>query len=112
MIETVQINTDAFAAYWRFRKQLWPMSDDQCLREAADTVANPRWTVFAARLDGQVVGFLEVSLRDYAEGAESSPVGFLEGLYVQEEYRKRGIARALVRAGEQWAWSRGCAEMG
>lgn len=111
-IEQVQLHPDAFAAYWRLRALLWPMDDAQCEREAIGVVENPRWAVFAARLDGGgVVGFLEVSLRDYAEGAESSPVGFLEGLYVEAEYRRQGLAAALVRAGEQWAWSRGCTEI-
>ena len=59
-----------------------------------------------------MIGFLEVHLRDYAEGAESSsPVGYLEGLYVDSEYRRQGIGGALVRAGEQWAWSQGCTEI-
>ena len=88
------------------------MSDALCESEAAEIVANPRWAVLVARLEsGAVVGFLEVNLRDYAEGAESSPVGYLEGLYVSSEYRRQGIGAALVRAGEQWAWSRGCSEI-
>jgi aminoglycoside 6'-N-acetyltransferase I len=58
------------------------------------------------------LGFLEVRLREYAEGASSSPVGFLEGWYVVEEVRKQGVGRKLVEAGEQWARSMGCTEMG
>jgi aminoglycoside 6'-N-acetyltransferase I len=77
-----------------------------------EILADSRWGVFVARIDtGAVVGFLEVRLRDYAEGAESSPVGYLEGLYIAAEYRRQGIGAALLRAGEQWAWSRGCSEI-
>jgi aminoglycoside 6'-N-acetyltransferase I len=112
-IEQVSLNTDAFAAYCRLRNQLWPMGDDVCEREAAEIAGDSRWAVFVARLDdGAVIGFLEVHLREYAEGAESSsPVGYLEGLYTSAEYGRQGIGAALVRAGEQWAWSQGCTEI-
>jgi aminoglycoside 6'-N-acetyltransferase I len=111
-IEPVQPNTDAFVAYCRLRNQLWPMGDEVCEREAAELLGNSRWAVFVASLDdGVVVGFLEVSLRDYAEGAETSPVGYLEGVYISAQNRRQGIAAALVHAGEQWAWSRGCTEI-
>jgi aminoglycoside 6'-N-acetyltransferase I len=111
-IEPVHLNTDAFAAYCRLRNQLWPMGDEVCEREALEIMGNSRWAVFVARLDdGVVVGFLEVSLRDYAEGAETSPVGYIEGVYICAEYRRQGIANALVQAGEQWVWARGCTEI-
>ena len=48
--------------------------------------------------------------RDYVEGTHTSPVGYLEGVFVQEEYRGRGVATALLRACEAWAGEKGCAE--
>ena len=48
--------------------------------------------------------------RDYVEGTQTSPVGYLEGIYVREQYRGRGQARALLRACEDWAAERGCGE--
>jgi aminoglycoside 6'-N-acetyltransferase I len=112
-LNQVTLNNDAFAAYCRLRNQLWPMGDEVCEREAVEILGDSRWAVFVARLDdGAVIGFLEVHLRDYAEGAESSsPVGYLEGLYIDSEYRRQGIGGALVQAGEQWAWSQGCTEI-
>ena len=44
------------------------------------------------------------------EGTDSSPVGYLEGIYVAEEYRKHGIARELLAACERWAKEKGCTE--
>ncbi len=57
------------------------------------------------------MGLVEVSLRPYAEGCETSPVGYLEGLYVRPVFRRRGIARLLVREAEAWARAQGCREM-
>ena len=50
-------------------------------------------------------------LRAWAEGCESSPVGYLEGWYVAEHARLHGIGGRLVAAAEDWARSRGCIEM-
>jgi aminoglycoside 6'-N-acetyltransferase I len=57
-----------------------------------------------------LLGFAEVSRRVYAEGCETSPVGFLEGWYVVPERRREGIGRALVAAAEEWARAVGCRE--
>lgn len=56
-------------------------------------------------------GFAQCQLRhDYVEGTDSSPVGYLEGIFVKEEYRKRGYGRELLAACEQWAREQGCTE--
>jgi aminoglycoside 6'-N-acetyltransferase I len=41
----------------------------------------------------------------------SSPVGYLEGIFVVPEHRRSGVGEALVRAAEAWARERGCTEM-
>lgn len=57
------------------------------------------------------VGFAQCGLRtDYVEGTESSPVGYLEGVFVKEEYRNKGYARELVHTCEKWAKDKGCSE--
>jgi aminoglycoside 6'-N-acetyltransferase I len=61
---------------------------------------------------GAVVGFAEVGLRSHADGCDTRhPVGFLEGWFVREEERQRGIGAALLHAAEDWARSQGCREM-
>ena len=66
---------------------------------------------FATLLDGKAAGFAHCQLRhDYVEGTDSSPVGYLEGIYVEEALRRRGHARALLAACETWAAGRGCTE--
>ena len=98
----------------RLRFALWP--DQPLEQRRAETRTN------VARTDGrletlmavdgaEVIGFAEVSLRsDYVNGCETSPVAFLEGIYVRAEHRRRGVGRALVAAAERWGRKRGCSE--
>lgn len=59
------------------------------------------------------VGFSIFSIRtDYVEGASQSPTGYLEGIFVEPEYRKMGIAREFIRWGEKWCRDRGCTQIG
>jgi aminoglycoside 6'-N-acetyltransferase I len=92
--------------------QLWPAHDYEELRqEMGETLSQPDAAFFLA-FDGETpVGFAQCQLRrDYVEGTESSPVGYLEGIFVAEDYRRRGIARALLRACENWSKEQGCTE--
>ena len=58
------------------------------------------------------IGFIEGSIRsDYVNGTESSPVGFVEGVYVVPAWRQKGIARQLFDAIADWAKARGCREL-
>jgi aminoglycoside 6'-N-acetyltransferase I len=60
----------------------------------------------------QPIGFIEGSIRsDYVNGTESSPVGFVEGVYVVPEMRRQGVARQLFDAIADWAKARGCHEL-
>ncbi len=55
---------------------------------------------------------MEVSLRNYAEGCDTSPVGYVEGWYVDPDLRRGGVGALLVQAAEAWALEQGCTEMG
>jgi aminoglycoside 6'-N-acetyltransferase I len=61
--------------------------------------------------DGTIVGFVEVGSRPYADGCDSSPVGYIEAWYVVPELRRSGYGRALLAAAEDWARARGYREM-
>ena len=66
---------------------------------------------FIKCVDGKPVAFAQVQLRhDYVEGTESSPVGYLEGIFVSERYRKNGYAAELLSECENWAREKGCTE--
>ena len=68
-------------------------------------------TLVAVRERGGLCGFLELHLREYAEGCESSPVPYIEGWFVDADSRRLGIGRALVRAAEEWSKKQGFDEI-
>ena len=92
--------------------QLWPdHAVEEMCSELADMIAKPDAAFFLAYSEETTVGFAQCQLRyDYVEGTDSSPVGYLEGIYVADEYRKQGFARELLAACEDWAKEKGCAE--
>jgi aminoglycoside 6'-N-acetyltransferase I len=62
--------------------------------------------------NGALTGFLEAGMRSHADGCDPSrPVGYVEGWFVQEKFRHRGVGGQLMRAAEDWARSQGCLEM-
>ena len=91
---------------------LWPEAGKEELeREFRDLLERTDCALFLASEGDRDVGFAQCQLRhDYVEGTDSSPVGYLEGVYVREGFRRRGTARALLRRCEDWAAGLGCRE--
>lgn len=92
--------------------RLWPDHTAEALEEKfAPILADDDCAAFLL-FDGEIpIGFAQCGLRrDYVEGTESSPVGYLEGIYVEEGYRRGGCARLLLTACEVWAKGKQCAE--
>jgi aminoglycoside 6'-N-acetyltransferase I len=65
----------------------------------------------AERPEGSVCGYVEVGSRKYADGCNTSPVGYIEAWYVDPDMRRSGYGRALLEAAESWARSRGYSEI-
>ena len=86
----------------KLRRALWPHASDYELRvEAAAILERPHVQIAAIARghNAAVIAFAEATMRrDYENGCTTSPVGFLESLYVDPEFRHRGIARKLRRA--------------
>lgn len=100
-------------AWLALRRALWPDGPQaEHLLGMADTLARGHHVRLAVGATGLALGFVEASRRvDYVNGATSSPVAFLEGLYVVPQARRQGIARSLVESVIEWALRQGCREL-
>ena len=95
------------------RQRLWPEAPVEYLSvDLDDKLASPDYIVFVAFSEDEVsIAFIEVGLRNYAEGCETSPVGYIEAWYVDEHLRGQKLGRELILAAEHWAREKGCTEM-
>jgi aminoglycoside 6'-N-acetyltransferase I len=93
------------------RHALWPESPiEEHSREPVSTL--PVVTFVALDEHGSQIGFLDAGLRSHADGCDTAkPVGYVEGWFVREEFRNRGVGRELISAAEDWARGQGCIEM-
>lgn len=91
---------------------LWPGHPaSELAEEFAKLLSADDAAIFLAFQEDMPIGFAQCQLRhDYVEGTTSSPVGYLEGIYVAEGCRHQGVARTLLAACESWAHSQGCRE--
>ena len=79
--------------------------------EYSELLSQEEASLFLALCEGEEIGFAQCQLRhDYVEGTKSSPVGYLEGIFVKPEFRHRGYAKKLLQACETWAMEMGCRE--
>jgi aminoglycoside 6'-N-acetyltransferase I len=112
MIE--QCNSIEQSGWLLLREALWPHCNaKRHLLEMSEALSEPkRFVAFVAyEKQNEPIGFAEASVRsDYVNGTESSPVAFLEGIYVVPNSRRQGIARTLIAAIEGWAVAVGCKE--
>ncbi|CAN5574133.1 GNAT family N-acetyltransferase [soil metagenome] len=98
----------------RLRKMLWDeSSEDDHMAEMVDVIENTdyQFVAVADTGEGQLVGFLEASIRSHVEDCDTENVGYLEGWFVEDDYRQLGIGGGLVEFAEEWARAKGCTEM-
>ena len=98
------------------RDALWPSSPGEHAGLIdlyfAGTLQEPLEVLLAFDDDLHPLGFIELSIRPYAEGCVTDRVAFVEGWFVRPEARGTGVGAALIGAAEAWARTHGCSELG
>lgn len=110
-----QLQPHDIVEWLRMREALWPEEDAaDIVNGLADYLVpiNPCAVFVSEAGPGRLSGFIEVAIRSYAEGCRTDRVGYVEGWWVDEEYRQNGVGGKLMQAAETWARSQGCDEMG
>jgi len=103
----------------RMHEALWPKTPAEehareltQILEGKPVVTMPLIILVAEAGDRTLAGFLEVDLRSHADGCNPlRPVGYIEGWYVAENHRHKGVGRKLLAAAEDWARNQGCVEI-
>jgi len=124
------VRPDDATEWLRMRNLLWPPEpgDDHAAEIARFFAGDPlvscpgeRAAVFVVERDdgapasgggARLGGFVECGLRPFADGCDTRPVGYIEGWFVDEDLRRTGVGRELLRAAEEWARAHGATEMG
>ncbi len=112
---TVRALSESDLAEWlRLRLMLWDESSENDHRAEMVDIYQHSDTQFVAvaEIKGDLLaGFLEASIRSHVEDCVTDNVGYLEGWFVEENYRRLGIGGGLVALAEDWARQKGCTEM-
>ena len=102
------------AAWLRMRRLLWPneaaRGHDAAIDEILD--ANNAWGFIAEPLGNEPLGFAEISVRKAANGCDSRPVPFLEGIWVEPRFRRQRVGARLIRHIETFLKTQGFCELG
>ncbi len=109
-----EVTANDASEWFRLRKQLWDESSDEEHRSEMFDIYEHHDTQLVLVVEtsrGKLVGFLEASIRPFVEDCHTDHVGYLEGWFVEPQYRQQGIGRQLVKTAEKWARRKGCTEM-
>ncbi|WP_417208367.1 aminoglycoside 6'-N-acetyltransferase [Antarctobacter sp.] len=113
----IRVATQSDLQSWvALRARLWSDTPlDQHRTEAREMLARSpaEGIVFLdVGAQGGLRAFAEAALRhDHVNGCETSPVAFLEGIFVCPNEQGSGIGRDLLASVQSWARERGCSEL-
>jgi aminoglycoside 6'-N-acetyltransferase I len=96
------------------RTVLWPDTNDAHMSEIREYFSGTSIDIlqaYIAELAGEIVGFMELNIRNFAEGSRHSKVPYVEAWYVKPTWQGRGIGKQLMQRAEQWAKSQGYSEL-
>ena len=108
-----------FDSWFEMRMLLWPDCPEQEHRDEMKAIIEGKPIgeeleteifIYESK-NGELIGFIELSLREELDGFSTSPIGYIEGWYVRKDYRLKGIGRELINEAEYWATGKGCKEM-
>ena len=102
MIQMTKATPQEAAAVAALAIRMWEDNTLEGLTEEfEEMLSSQEAAVYLLYADNQPVAFAQCQLRhDYVEGTETSPVGYLEGIYVDDTCRGRGYAKMLLCACE------------
>ncbi|NNE46746.1 MAG: GNAT family N-acetyltransferase [Rhodothermales bacterium] len=112
-MKLLEITSDRFPDWLQLRQKLFADLDRDHHREEMDLIhSSPEATAFLGTTEeGEHVGLMEVSLRNFVDGCLGGPVGYVEALYLEPPYRGKGEGRNMIDFAADWFRARGCRDM-
>jgi aminoglycoside 6'-N-acetyltransferase I len=109
-----QASEDHIEEFLPMALDLWPEESYEGLKPVfTDILRSEKNRILFFREHGKPIAFIYLSIRvDYVEGSDSSPAGYVEGIYVKHEFRRKGISLQLLKKGEEWLKGKGCKQIG
>lgn len=110
-----EITKKDFSEWVKMGLLFWPKHTEEKVRKEFKRILNSKKekSFIDADNNRSFLGFINISIRnDYVEGSATSPVGYIEGIYVKKEYREKGIAKLLLKEAEKWFVKKGLSEVG
>jgi len=113
MIKITELNHSNYVEIAKLAFKLWPNST---LKDETQFFSNcsinKSQSAFLLSVDSASIGFVYASLRnDFVEGTKTKPVCYVEGIYIEPKFRKKGYAAGLMKEVENWGKLKGCKEI-
>lgn len=96
------------------RTALWPETPDHHHQEINAFFAGESIDIvemFIVEINKTPIGFIELNIRNFAEGSREPKVPYIEGWYIKPQFQNQGYGKALMQWAEQWASDLGYKEL-
>jgi len=107
------IKRNQFSLWRKFRNSVYSTVTDEFHEiEMENIFGSEEWfCYFLTNENNNIIGFVELSARNVVDGCLSSPVAYIEGLYIEAEYRGKGAGKKAIEAIHKWCKINGFTEL-
>ena len=102
------------SAWSEMRTELWPETGDKHVSEINEYFSGASIDIvqaYVGEVEFEIVGFLELNIRNFAEGSRSPKLPYVEAWYIKSKYRGHGYGALLMQQAEEWAIAKGYSEL-
>jgi aminoglycoside 6'-N-acetyltransferase I len=109
-----EVTQSDIPAWSDMRTDLWPETTDKHMSEINEYLSgssNDIVQAYVGEVSSETIGFLELNIRNFAEGSRSPKIPYIEAWYIKPRFRGNGYGGLFMRKAEQWAISKGYSEL-
>jgi aminoglycoside 6'-N-acetyltransferase I len=109
-----EVTQNDIPAWSDMRTDLWPETKDKHMSEINEYLSGSSIDIvqaYVGEVSSEIVGFLELNVRNFAEGSRRPKIPYIEAWYIKPRFRGKGYGGLLMHKAEQWAISKGYSEL-